>query len=348
MSRGGVAMAAAALTRLGVPRAAAVARRMGLWRAGELMVVLYHRVVDPADVGELDPDLIDATPADFDAQMAALAQQFRPVSIDDVLAAHRAGRPVPAGSVLVTFDDGYRDNFEHAFPILKRHGIPGLFFISTGHVDGRRLFWWEQLSLFVRRSPLERAVLEYPRHRELDLSSPTARAAVVRALNRTVKDTYGLDVDRFVRQVAEACQVPWTDAEATEIADRVLMTWNQVRQMRGAGMGIGSHTHTHRVLNTLAAGDLDQELRGSRAILEQRLGEPVTSIAYPVGKSIAGLPWVKQALAGAGYELGFTTTPGTNRIGQGGDPFDLRRLPIDRGLPAAVAQMYLSFPALAR
>src|SRR5689334_22970965 len=99
MKRGGVAMAAAALTRLGLPRATAAARRMGLWRGGELMVVLYHRVVDPGDVGELDPDLIDATPADFDRQMAALARQFRPVSIDDVLAAHRAGRPVPAGSV---------------------------------------------------------------------------------------------------------------------------------------------------------------------------------------------------------------------------------------------------------
>jgi peptidoglycan/xylan/chitin deacetylase (PgdA/CDA1 family) len=341
-------MAAAALSRLGVPRAAAVARRFGLWRGGELMVVLYHRVVDPADVGDLDTDLIDATPADFDAQMGSLARQYRPVSIDEVLAAHRAGRPVPAGSVLVTFDDGYRDNFEHAFPILKRHGIPGLFFISSGHVDGRRLFWWEQLSLFVRRSTLERAVLDYPTRKELNLSSPRSRSAVIRALNRTVKDTYGLDVDRFVREVAQACQVPWTEADATALADPLLMTWDQVREMRRAGMGIGSHTHTHRVLNTLTAGDLDQELRGSRALLEQRLGEPVTTIAYPVGKSIAGLPWVKQALADAGYELGFTTTPGTNRIGQGEDPFDLRRLPIDRGLPDAVAAMYLSFPALAR
>jgi hypothetical protein len=57
---------------------------------------------------------------------------------------------------------------------------------------------------------------------------------------------------------------------------------------------------------------------------------------------------VKQALADAGYELGFTTTPGTNHIGAGADPFDLRRLPIDRGLPQGVAEMYLAFPALAR
>ena len=337
-----------ALNHLGVPRAAAAARRLGLWRGGELMVVLYHRVVDPGEVGEMDPDLIDATPADFDAQMATLASRFHPVSIDEVLAAHRSARPLPPGSVLVTFDDGYRDNFEQAFPILQRHGIPGLFFISTGHVDGRRLFWWEQLSLFVRRSGLDRATLEYPTRKQLDLSSPAARTAVIRALNRTVKDIYGLDVDRFLREVAAACQVPWSEADATALADRALMTWDQVREMRRAGMGIGSHTHTHRVLNTLTAADLDQELRGSRLLLEQRLGEPVTTIAYPVGKSIAGLPWVKQALADAGYELGFTTTPGTNRIGAGSDPFDLRRLPIDRGLPQGVAEMYLSFPALAR
>lgn len=342
------AITATALHRLGVPRAAAAARRMGLWRGGELMVVLYHRVVDPADVGQLDPDLIDAAPADFDAQMATLARRFHPVSIDEVLAAHRSARPLPPGSVLVTFDDGYRDNYENAFPILKRHGIPGLFFISTGHVESRRLFWWEQLSLFVRRSNLTRAVLEYPTRKELDLSSPAARAAVVRALNRTVKDIYGLDVERFLIEVARACQVPWTDAEATALADPALMTWDQVREMRRAGMGIGSHTHSHRVLNTLQAADLQHELRGSRVLLEQRLGEPVTTIAYPVGKSIAGLPWVKQALADAGYELGFTTTPGTNAIGAATDPFDLRRLPIDRGLPAAVSQMFLSFPALAR
>src|SRR6185312_6409974 len=119
-------------------------------------------------------------------------------------------------------------------------------------------------SLFVRRSPLDRAVLAYPRPRQLDLSSPAARAAVVRGLNRTVKDTYGLDVERFLREVAQACQVAWTEADGAALADRALMTWDQVREMRRAGMGIGSHTQTHRVLNTLVAGDLEEELRGSR------------------------------------------------------------------------------------
>jgi len=200
----------------------------------------------------------------------------------------------------------------------------------------------------VRQSTLARARLEYPAAEELDLSSPAARSRAVRRLNRIVKDHYALNIERFLAGVAAACAVSTTEDQWRERADRALMTWDQVRAMRQAGMGIGSHTHGHRVLNTLPPADLETELRRSRAILEERLGEPVTTIAYPVGKSIASLGDVRQAIADAGYELGFTTTPGTNRMGVGVDPYDLRRLPIDRGVPSGLARLYLSFPALAR
>lgn len=346
--RPSVVLAGTVLARMGVPRAALAARRLGLWRGAELTVVLYHRVVDPSDIGDLDPDLIDATPQEFDEQMAYLRRHFHPVGIEEVLAAHRGGPPLPGDSVLVTFDDGYLDNHDHALPILAKHGIRGLFFISTGHVTERRLFWWEQLSLLVRRSTSPSARIEYPRIETLDLSSPTAKVLATRKLNAIVKDYYGLDLDRFLGEVAKACGVSLSDVEAKERADRSLMTWDQVRALREAGMGVGSHTHRHRVLNTLPPAELEAELRQSRALLEERLGEPVTTIAYPVGRSIKMLASARTAVAAAGYELGFTTTPGTNRIGNGADCYDLRRLAIQRGMPAGLAQLFLSFPALAR
>jgi peptidoglycan/xylan/chitin deacetylase (PgdA/CDA1 family) len=346
--RRSVVLLAAGLARLGLPRAGLAARRFGLWGCAGLTVVIYHRVVPPGDIDDLDPDLIDATPEDFDRQMAYLRQNFRPVGLEEVLTAHRGGAPLPSHSVLVTFDDGYRDNFEHALPILLRHGMKAVFFVSTGHLTDRRLFWWEQLSLLVRRSAVARTRIEYPHIEELNLSTPAAKALATRRLNRIVKDCYGLDIDRFLSCVARACAVNWTEAEGRARADRALMTWDQVKALRAAGMAIGSHTHGHRVLNTLPAADLDQELGQSRAILEDRLGEPITTIAYPVGKPIASLIAVRKSLSDAGYELGFTTRPGMNRMGVGDDPFDLRRLSIDRGVPAGLAQLYLSFPALAR
>ena len=112
-------------------------------------------------------------------------------------------------------------------------------------------------------------------------------------------------------------------------------------------MDIGSHTSGHRVLQTLLPGQLAAELAGSRAKLEQEIGEPVTTIGYPVGRSIRAFDGVRQAIVDAGYELGFTTVPGVVRP-QRDDPFDLHRMSVDRAMPTGLARMRLSFPILAR
>lgn len=341
-------LVATGLERLRVLDAVQAARRRGLPAGGGLTVLLYHRVADPSEIGELDPSMIDATPAEFDAQMGWVKQHFQPVSIDDVLEARRAGRALPLDSVLVTFDDGYRDNFEHAAPILQRHGMKGLFFITTGHVQHRRLFWWEQTSLLVRRCRLPRVRIAYPRSEDLDLSTPEDKDQAVRRLNKIIKERYALDLQRFLAGVAEACEVRWDDGEARALADRALMSWEDVRTLRRQGMGIGSHTDSHRILLTLPPEPLVAELSGSRAALEQLLGEPVTTIAYPVGRAIAQVVPVRQAVAAAGYELGFTTRSGVNRLSAADDPLDLERISVDRGLPDAVLRTYFTFPALNR
>jgi len=343
-----VVLLAAALDRAGLFRLALKARRLRLWRGNGLTVLLYHRVVGPDLIHDLDPDLVDATPTEFDQQMAYVREHFNPISVEEMLLASRERRQLPPDSALVTFDDGYLDNYEHALPILLRHGIKALFFITTGYLTNRRLFWWERTSLHVRQSQRTSIRLEYPAVEELDLSKPSARTRAVNRLNRIVKDCFGLDIDRFLDGVAQACGVPWTPDDDRVNGDRALMTWDQVRALRAAGMGIGSHTRSHRILHTLPPAQLAEELIESRAVLEQQLGEPITTIAYPAGKSIAGNASVRAAIAAAGYELGFTTTPGTNRLAPHEDPFDLRRLCIDRGIPTGLAHLRMAFPSLAR
>ncbi len=343
-----IAALSTALDHLGIPRAILAGRRRHLWPGAGLTVAVYHRVVDPADIGDLDPALIDATPAEFDQQMAYLRRNFQPVGIDEVLAAYRGGPTLPPDSVLVTFDDGYRDNHDQALPILKRHGIKALFFISTGHVTDRRLFWWERISFLLKRSTKKIVHIDYPAPETLNLGDDAGQRHAFRRLNRIVKDHFGLDLDRFLDEIAAACGVAWTPTIDRDLANRVLMTWDDVRALHAAGMGIGSHARNHRVLQTLPAAEIDAELRESRAMLEREIGKPVTTIAYPVGKRISYLPLVRQALAAAGYELGFTSTPGTNPIGSVDDRFDLKRLTIDRGIPTGLAHFRLAMPFLVR
>ena len=338
---------AAAFDRLGLLKAALAARRRGWSSPVGVTVLLYHRVIEPAAIGDLDPDLVDATPQEFDRQMDYVRRNFRSLGVDDVLAAYRAGRELPPDSVLVTFDDGYRDNHDHALPILLRHGVKALFFVTTGNVNDRRLFWWERIRVLVARSQRATARIEYPHLEDFDLSSPAAKARSVHRLNNLVKRHVLMDLERFLSGLAAACGVTWTETDEREHAQRTVMTWEQIKALHASGMGIGSHTCSHRVLHTLDSAALATELGESRAILERRTGVPVTTVAYPVGRSVADSPLVRRAVADAGYELGFTTMPGPNPLAAS-DPLDIKRLPIDRRTPAALTRTWMAFPLLAQ
>ena len=143
-----------------------------------------------------------------------------------------------------------------------------------------------------------------------------------------------------------AADVGLTREQERSLADALVMTWEQVRALREAGMDVQSHTSTHRVLQTLAPRQLLAELSESRATLEAVLGEPVRAIAYPVGKSLRAVPDIARAVREAGYELGFSNGTGVNWI-HAFDALDAKRLSMDRSMPDAFFRAVLAFPFLA-
>src|SRR3954463_14856710 len=138
--RGRRAVAASALERSGL---GALLRVAPAWRG--LLALTYHRIGTPGDE-PLDRAMWDATLEEFDAQAGFLARNFDVVGPEDV-------GPRPAGRhVLITFDDGYRDNYTHALPILRAHGATATFFLTTGFLDRPRLSWWDEIAWMVRTS----------------------------------------------------------------------------------------------------------------------------------------------------------------------------------------------------
>src|SRR5215471_4717453 len=332
------------LDRFGLWRAILAARQARIGRWAGLTVVLYHRVVHPAHLAGLDPELVDATPEEFDEQMAFLRHHFEPVSLDQVTDAALQKTALPPNAVLVTFDDGYRDNYQHALPVLVRHGMKAAFFVSSAYLTERRLFWWEQVSFFLRNANREVVRLTYPEPLEFDLRIAGGSTSAIRRLNRIIKDHHGLDLPRFLAALPYACGVPWSADEERAHGDQALMTWADVRGLLDAGMAVGSHTRNHRVLQTLPADDLDRELGGSREDIEAKVGRPVRTIAYPVGRAVSSQPAIREALRRTGYDLGFTAIPGFNRFERVVDLFDLKRLPIDRGTPPGAVRTNLALP----
>src|SRR5689334_19829252 len=115
-----------------------------LWRS-DLRILAYHRVLDSDDLARFKFDLavVSASSAQFREQLAWIGKRFHPVTFREVVAALDGGPPLPADAMLITFDDGYDDNYRVAFPILRELGMSATFFISTGHTDTGRPYAYD-------------------------------------------------------------------------------------------------------------------------------------------------------------------------------------------------------------
>jgi peptidoglycan/xylan/chitin deacetylase (PgdA/CDA1 family) len=314
-------------------------------RVPYLTTITYHHLADPGAEYDFDPGVADVTPAQFGRHLDLLARHFHVVSIDEVVAAFD-GADLPPNPALITFDDGYRSCLEVAAPALAERGMSAVFFVPTTIVEERTLFWWERIAWLLvqaRRRGVGPLTLAYPTPRTVDPADPGAHAVLV----KVVKNTRGLDLDRFLGELTAACRVDWSRDLERQLADGLLMTWAQIRELDAAGMDIESHCRRHRVLQTLEPAELRDELAGSRADIERRVGRAPQAIAYPVGRPIAGDRVIRDEVARAGYRLGFTNVGHATWLRRGVDPLDLGRLAMDRDVGDAYFVGKLAIPQLA-
>ena len=289
-----------------------------------LAVLTYHRVDEPGD--DLHPGMISATPAAFARQVALLARSYHVVGLDEVLARREGGSALPPRSVLVTFDDAYRDVAEHAWPVLQAHQLPATLFVPTAFPGDRtRAFWWDRLHRAVMRCEKQGAV-RTPLG-TVTLTGETHRRAASRQLRGAVKrlphDEAMAAVDSTVTVLEAGESAP--DAEA-ETRRGPVLSWEELRELSRQGMTLGVHTRTHPLLDRLPPALLGPEIAGARADLEREIGGTFSAIAYPNGNHSAP---VRAAAAEAGMRLGFTTRRGLNDLRRPGW-LSLRRINVGR------------------
>ena len=298
-----------------------------------LAVLTYHRVDDPAASEILYPGLISAQPAEFEEQMAFLASQCRTISLTELLDVRRGETRLEPSSVLVTFDDGYRDFAEHAWPILKSHGIPVTLFVPTAYPgDPDRAFWWDRLyGALVStglRGPIATPVGELP------LATAADRLQAFRRLRGHLEALSHEEAMGLVDEVCAALAAP-TPASA-------VLGWPELRALAADGVALAPHSRSHPLLDRLPRAEVRDEIVGSLEDLEREIGVAPPVFAYPGGAQDA---YVADVLEEAGFELAFATTRGTNDLRRA-DWLRLRRINVGRasGLPLIRAQLLPWWP----
>lgn len=322
----------------------AMARAFARLRAPKLLVLAYHRVLDagPEDAWPYDIELVSASLEQFDWQLRYVKEHYDPVTFRDVVAAMDGGPKLPRRPVIITFDDGFDDNYEHAFPLLRGHGMPATFFISTDYIDTTRTFWFDRVAALMLVMPpgaLAIPELQQPLPAADDLAARRAGAAKLLEVLKAVPEARRVEI-------LEQADRQWggrLDASRERLSRP--MSWEQVRAMQAGGMEFGSHTHTHPILSRLEPAQLEYELAESRRILEKELGKSCQVISYPVGMGEAVDGAVSQAALKAGYRLGCTYETGANDIPQRGT-FDMRRQHVERYVTQEHFKLLLALPGV--
>jgi len=301
-----------------------------------VLALNYHRVGN-GNQSPFDRGLWSADADAFTNQIRFCKSQLDVITPDDLpqVLTHGSGR-----YALITFDDGYRDNYEIAFPILKAEGVPATFFITTGFVDAPQLPWWDEIAWMVRTSRQER--VELPRWIPAPISfDEPEREEAVRTLLRAYKAMPAESTGCYLDAVAEATRSGRCDASG--VGRGLWMDWAMLREMRASGMTVAGHTVTHPVLARTSIKRQREEILGCGARLAEEMGEPMRYFSYPIGKPGSFDGVTQDCLREAGVRYAFSYYGGFRRFGDWNN-YDVRRVAVETYLTADWFRSIVSLP----
>ena len=283
-------------------RGLGAAKRAGLWarsfvRPGPI-ILGYHRVAESA----WDPQFLCVSPDNFAAQIEVLLDRAKPLSLKALLAGATDGTR-PDKAFVVTLDDGYADSLQVAAPILERYGVPATVFVTTGMIG--KLYWWCEIQHFIESVnalpdsiAIEIGGYSYRWSKKDD--SPRSRGKLLRSLGELFR---ALPIELQEEALANVRQA-FGDAVKGNSGVRA-MTADEVKRLSMINeIEVGSHMVTHTSVNQLSDEAQRAEFRDSKSDLEEIIGEPVESFAYPNGRLNRASPRLARE---AGYAAGCTS-----------------------------------------
>lgn|SRR5579859_1079975 len=226
--------------------------------------------------------------------------------------------------LVMTFDDGYYDNYTHGLALAKELCVPLTIFLIPGYIENGHRFWWNEAKSIDRFVQLPMVAFEGHKYH---LDQPVERAALLKLIDTRVR--YAATVgerEQFLEMVHQTLGIP---AACPEEQVHLPVTWEEVQKMEASGwISFGAHTMHHPFLGYLTHVDeVVSEVVEGREALQQKLGHPVVTFAYPGGQPEQIGAYGQHAARQAGFDWALTTTQGVNR--RDTDPLMLRRIEVN-------------------
>ena len=285
-----------------------------------LTIVTYHRLTDtPLDQITYSLPYLFVTEETFERHLDFFKKHYTIINFSDINQ-YKYTKRLPPNSLIITFDDGYEDNFTRAYPILKKHDVVSTIFLATGLLNTKQIAWWDEV--FSRLCELGK--LEREGH------LPKLDESLSKIYNEFKINPSALFSNLNIWEQSEIQTIINLLTEHTRLSDKILLsenrflTWQQVIDMHDI-VNFGAHSHSHVSLNTLTTEEIEYEVSESKTAIESRLGKEVICFSYPAGHYRSDM---KHLLKKTGYHFAVTTQKGINNLS---DTFALKRINLWEG-----------------
>lgn len=256
----------------------------------------FHRIGD-ANTCQYDPNVFSCSAEDLEQHLRFIKSNFDIIDQASFINIINSNAPVDKKLAYITFDDGYVDNYQLAFPILTALKIPATFFVATGLIESKTIPWWDEIAWHIKHCHLDELRLQ-SWQKTISLSKSTEQLNIREVLSQFKSASATIEEQLLELRKATGLLLEHYDNE--------FMTWQHLIEMESAGMTIGAHSHSHRIFSSLNANELSHELSYAKKLLEEQLSSQVLSISYPVGDASTYNFEMFDEIERQGYQLAFT------------------------------------------
>lgn len=272
---------------------------------GVLRILMYHRIVNnkesvPYYLGGISPDI-------FESQMKFLSENFSVITLEEAYGRIASGKSVPRNAVAITIDDGYRDCYINAYPILRKYSISATVYLTTGNIASQNPFWVDKIGYFFKNGNPANTVYEHPVLSRIPVDSREKRIAVLGTIIEKLKT-----VSEKVK-----CEVVADLKDFFQVSDKELdvdynLSWPQIKEMGNNGIFFGAHTVTHPILTRVPLETAEKEIAESAKMITENTGRPVIGFCYPNGGVSDFNDSIINILKNKGFKYAVTTIWGSN------------------------------------
>ena len=297
---------------------------------GKAVILTYHRVLSEKELSEqfVQPGMYVRDDV-FEMQMRFLREHFEILSFSELLSLWKNKLwDKRTRYCVITFDDGWLDNYLYAYPILKKYQIPATIFLPTGFIGTSEWFWPDRIGYLLARyvkasvqQPLDFLCDRYPLLKR-------ARGDGVEQINSIIETCKELPEEEIERMIEEMSQELGLDSPP----GRIVMNWSEVEKMSASGVSFGSHSATHKILTTISTKDVENELKVSLKTLKRENVTAVPVFCYPNGNFTHT---IAEQVKEAGYEAAVTVRFGFETQ-KPANLFELKRIGVHNDITSTV------------